>query len=248
MGHHPRAGGRRDDDPAVHPVPRGGRPAGRRDRGDRPRPRDRRGHARAAQGVRRLGRAARAPAGPGAAPAGRAGPAPGARDGRAGGRRRRAVRRVRGRRPRRRAVAALARSGVRIAEFSLGQPSLDEVFLALTGHPAEERPTTQTTPPRRSRPHEHPRRHAGHRPPGRRSGRRPPGDRLHRPPAAGERDVGRAHLRVARDAEGQARARAAPRRDDHAGDVRAHVHLPVRRRDRRVDRRRTWTTSCPASS
>ncbi len=37
-----------------------------------------------------------------------------------------------------RAVAELSRSGVRIADFSLGQPSLDEVFLALTGHPAEE--------------------------------------------------------------------------------------------------------------
>jgi len=39
------------------------------------------------------------------------------------------------------AVAELSRSGVRIADFSLGQPSLDEVFLALTGHPAEEGPT-----------------------------------------------------------------------------------------------------------
>ena len=29
-------------------------------------------------------------------------------------------------------------SGVRVAEFSLGQPSLDEVFLALTGHPADD--------------------------------------------------------------------------------------------------------------
>jgi ABC-2 type transport system ATP-binding protein len=36
------------------------------------------------------------------------------------------------------AVAELSRSGVRIAGFSLGQPSLDEVFLALTGHTAEE--------------------------------------------------------------------------------------------------------------
>jgi ABC-2 type transport system ATP-binding protein len=35
------------------------------------------------------------------------------------------------------AVAALTRAGVRIADFSLGQPSLDEVFLALTGHTAE---------------------------------------------------------------------------------------------------------------
>ncbi len=36
------------------------------------------------------------------------------------------------------AVAELSRSGVRVADFSLGQPSLDEVFLALTGRPAEE--------------------------------------------------------------------------------------------------------------
>jgi ABC-2 type transport system ATP-binding protein len=35
-------------------------------------------------------------------------------------------------------IAELSRSGVRIADFSLGQPSLDEVFLALTGHPAED--------------------------------------------------------------------------------------------------------------
>jgi len=34
------------------------------------------------------------------------------------------------------AVAELSRAGVRIAGFSLAQPSLDEVFLALTGHPA----------------------------------------------------------------------------------------------------------------
>ena len=36
------------------------------------------------------------------------------------------------------ALAELARCCVPLAEFSLGQPSLDEVFLALTGHPAEE--------------------------------------------------------------------------------------------------------------
>jgi len=36
------------------------------------------------------------------------------------------------------AIAELARSDVGIASFSLGQPSLDEVFLALTGRPAEE--------------------------------------------------------------------------------------------------------------
>ena len=36
------------------------------------------------------------------------------------------------------AVAELARAGVPIASFSLGQPTLDEVFLALTGRPAED--------------------------------------------------------------------------------------------------------------
>ncbi len=36
------------------------------------------------------------------------------------------------------AIAELTRSGVKVADFSLGQPSLDEVFLALTGHTAEE--------------------------------------------------------------------------------------------------------------
>ena len=44
------------------------------------------------------------------------------------------------------AVAELTRSGVRIAAFSLGQPTLDEVFLALTGHPAEEAPAEQPNP------------------------------------------------------------------------------------------------------
>ena len=35
-------------------------------------------------------------------------------------------------------VAALTGGGLSLASFSLAQPSLDEVFLALTGHPAEE--------------------------------------------------------------------------------------------------------------
>jgi ABC-2 type transport system ATP-binding protein len=41
------------------------------------------------------------------------------------------------------AIAGLTRAGVRIADFSLGQPSLDEVFLALTGHPAEAEPSQE---------------------------------------------------------------------------------------------------------
>jgi ABC-2 type transport system ATP-binding protein len=39
------------------------------------------------------------------------------------------------------ALAALTQAGVAFNEFALGQPSMDEVFLALTGHPAE----TETT-------------------------------------------------------------------------------------------------------
>ena len=36
------------------------------------------------------------------------------------------------------ALGELARSNIAVASFSLGQPTLDEVFLALTGHPAEQ--------------------------------------------------------------------------------------------------------------
>ncbi len=41
-----------------------------------------------------------------------------------------------------RAFAELAGAGIPVSDFAYGQPSLDEVFLALTGHPAEE--TTDT--------------------------------------------------------------------------------------------------------
>ncbi len=36
-----------------------------------------------------------------------------------------------------RALGELARAGIAVTDFSLGQPSLDEVFLALTGRPAD---------------------------------------------------------------------------------------------------------------
>jgi len=36
------------------------------------------------------------------------------------------------------AIAALTDAGIEVGEFAYGQPSLDEVFLALTGHPAGE--------------------------------------------------------------------------------------------------------------
>jgi ABC-2 type transport system ATP-binding protein len=40
------------------------------------------------------------------------------------------------------AIAELHRAGVEVGEFSYGQPSLDEVFLALTGHPADDQTST----------------------------------------------------------------------------------------------------------
>jgi ABC-2 type transport system ATP-binding protein len=42
------------------------------------------------------------------------------------------------------ALAELSRSGVAITDFALGQPSLDEVFLALTGRPVENDDVTTT--------------------------------------------------------------------------------------------------------
>jgi ABC-2 type transport system ATP-binding protein len=45
------------------------------------------------------------------------------------------------------AIAELSRTGIGIADFSLGQPSLDEVFLALTGHPADDQTATEETTP-----------------------------------------------------------------------------------------------------
>jgi ABC-2 type transport system ATP-binding protein len=41
------------------------------------------------------------------------------------------------------ALAELSRAGIDVTEFSLGQPSLDEVFLTLTGHPAESEETQE---------------------------------------------------------------------------------------------------------
>ncbi|HZC14224.1 MAG TPA: ATP-binding cassette domain-containing protein [Thermoleophilaceae bacterium] len=41
------------------------------------------------------------------------------------------------------ALAELSRSGAALTDFSLGQPSLDEVFLALTGRPAEDDDATE---------------------------------------------------------------------------------------------------------
>ena len=127
------------DRPALHPVPRRGRPARRPHRGHRP------GHVIAegtpaqlkasvgqgalhvrlldpeqrAEAERVLARALDAPVQPSPT-------------------RPRCRRRRRRRRARRGASPSSARAGIGVADFSLGQPSLDEVFLALTGRPAED--------------------------------------------------------------------------------------------------------------
>jgi ABC-2 type transport system ATP-binding protein len=41
-------------------------------------------------------------------------------------------------------LAELVNAGIIVTEFALGQPSLDEVFLSLTGHPAEDPSDTET--------------------------------------------------------------------------------------------------------
>jgi len=43
------------------------------------------------------------------------------------------------------ALTELTRAGIQVNEFALGQPSLDEVFLALTGHPAEDDAADEAT-------------------------------------------------------------------------------------------------------
>jgi ABC-2 type transport system ATP-binding protein len=43
------------------------------------------------------------------------------------------------------ALARLTSAGIAVSEFALGQPSLDEVFLALTGHPADDGATDDRT-------------------------------------------------------------------------------------------------------
>jgi ABC-2 type transport system ATP-binding protein len=43
------------------------------------------------------------------------------------------------------ALAGLAAQGIVVGEFSFGQPSLDEVFLALTGHPGTGEKTPEVT-------------------------------------------------------------------------------------------------------
>ena len=232
---------RRHDGAAHHPVPRRGRPARRPDRGDRPRPGDRRGHPRRAEGIRR--RAAASGSGCSTPPSGTSAARPARRPARRRrstpsptrpasppGSRRSTARRGRASASRTRS-AELTRAGIGVSDFALGQPSLDEVFLALTGSRAEAGTA----------------RHGGTI-----GMSAAPIDRdLLRSRAPGARPAPLAAslaFALALAAEDQARARAARRRHRHPDAVHADVHLPVRRRAGRIDRATTCSSCCPARS
>ena len=187
---------------------------------DRPRQGDRGGHPGRAEGVGRRRHRPRAAARPGAAARGASGCSAGrsacavqldadpvaltARVGERRHRRSAPASRPRGRWP------SWPRAGIVVDNFSLGQPSLDEVFLALTDHPAG-RPTSADDAaggsPMSDTTTDHDRRSAVRlRPVGRGAG-----DRCSRPvqpTAPAERAVGVADLRLAGRAEDQARARS----------------------------------------
>ena len=128
--------------PAHHAVSRRGRPARRAHRRHRPRQEDRRRHEPRAEGGDRLRLPACRARRSGAARRGRAScssgvsaaassAAPRARSSRSWPARRR--------RPTRRSRALIA-AGIELADFSMGSPSLEEVFFALTG----QRPQPQS--------------------------------------------------------------------------------------------------------
>lgn len=143
VGHRARGGRPGHDGAADHAVSGRGGPAGVPDRGHRPGQGDRGGHEGRAEGVRgcRFRPSAAARRGPAATGRGGAAPRPrrrcaaGAGPGGADGTRRRGSANGQGAaEAAARALAELARTGITVDNFSLGQPSLDEVFLALTGH------------------------------------------------------------------------------------------------------------------
>ena len=142
----PGAGLRRHHPAAHHAVPRGGRPARRQHRGDRPRPGDRRGHRRRRSSRRSAASGSRSPC-----------PTPPTCRPR--------WRRSRRWRPARRrptterrtvivpvsggaavladALRRLDAEGVALDDVGLRRPTLDDVFLSLTGHAAEAEPEAQ---------------------------------------------------------------------------------------------------------
>ena len=141
VGRHPRAGGRRRHPAAHHPVPRRGRHAGRPHRGHRPRPGHRRGHVGRAEGGHRRGPPRGHPHRP---PPGRRG-RPGRPGRRAGPRERRRPPAARRGAQRLRAghqvVRALDPPASSVDDVEVRQPSLDDVFFALTGRPVRAEPS-----------------------------------------------------------------------------------------------------------
>ena len=153
VGHRASDGRRGHHRAAHHAVPRRGRPARRPDRHHRPRQGDRRGHQRRAQGAggcRTLctfgcstQTSDRRPSG--CCPTCSASLSSWSRT----RRRCRPASLIPSVSPR--VITELANAGVLVGELALGQPSLDEVFLTLTGHPAEDdrRPMRRTQHDRR---------------------------------------------------------------------------------------------------
>ena len=140
VGRDPSARRRRRDAAAHDAVPGRGRRARRPDRGDRPRPRDRRRHRGRAEERRSAGRAwssrsARPhPAASVALAPFVAGPVHVSHDGR---RLRAPVDSGAGLAST--VVRALDEAGITVDDVEVHQPSLDDVFFALTGHPTDER-------------------------------------------------------------------------------------------------------------
>ena len=135
----------RHDAAAHHPVPRGGRAARRQHPRHRPRHGDRRGHRRRAegQGRRRAPRARRRPTKPRSRRSCRriATSDRTARPSTAGGS---ACPSPPGPKALMEAVRRLDELDIELHDVGLRRPTLDDVFLALTGHGAEDEPTRPT--------------------------------------------------------------------------------------------------------
>ena len=234
VGGHRRAGRRRHHDPAHHPVPRRGRAPGRRDRGHRPRDGHRRGQRRRAQGPARR----RPPRGH---PRRRRTPSTGPLELLAGALRQRAPvdrprrphRHRRGHRLRARSSRTRCGSSTTRASTShdvvVRRPTLDDVFLQLTGHTAEsddDDPDTRPTRQERTDDHRHDQRVPGH---GRHLRSRPHPRGPRRPRLGVARQLDRGDAPPAHRAP---QPRPADLRHHPADHVRAAVQLRVRRRDR----------------
>ena len=142
VGRHPGAGRRRHHAAAHHPVPRGGRPARRRHRRDRPRPGHRPGHRRRSSRRRSAASGSRSPS----RDRGAARPRPAScsrrsasGDGHGRGAPPLATVPVTGGAAV--LVDALRRldaAAIAVDDVGLRRPTLDDVFLTLTGHAAED--------------------------------------------------------------------------------------------------------------